>query len=273
MLHYFEKEAAKSRETQSNTIIDNVSRRGVLGGVLTASGLVLALRILPVGAREVLMPYPTGGLGMPSGYGMAHDPHVYVAIDNHGDVTIVAHRSEMGTGIRTSLPMVIADEMEADWARVRLVQAPGDEPRYGNQDTDGSRSMRHFIQPMRQCGAAMRQMLEAAAATKWGVDVSLCRAKKHEVLLLDKDKKETGKKLGFGDLAEAAMALPVPAQETLLYKSPDEFTLMGKGEAQIADLRNITVGQGRLWRRRPSAGHEVRGHGAARRRGRQAQVV
>ena len=243
MLHYFEKEAAKSRETQSNTIIDNVSRRGVLGGVLTASGLVLALRILPVGAREVLMPYPTGGLGMPSGYGMAHDPHVYVAIDNHGDVTIVAHRSEMGTGIRTSLPMVIADEMEADWARVRLVQAPGDEPRYGNQDTDGSRSMRHFIQPMRQCGAAMRQMLEAAAATKWGVDVSLCRAKKHEVLLLDKDNKETGKKLGFGDLAEAAMALPVPAQETLLYKSPDEFTLMGKGEAQIADLRNITVGK------------------------------
>ena len=76
----------------------------------------------------------------------------------------------MGTGIRTSLPMVIADEMEADWSRVKLVQAPGDEPQYGNQDTDGSRSMRHFIQPMRQCGAAMRQMLETAAATKWGVD-------------------------------------------------------------------------------------------------------
>ena len=80
-----------------------------------------------------------------------------------GTVTIVAHRSEMGTGIRTSLPLVVADEMGADWSRVKIAQAPGDEPKYGNQDTDGSRSMRHFIQPMRQCGASMRQMLEAAA--------------------------------------------------------------------------------------------------------------
>ena len=110
---------------------------------------------------------------MPSGYGMANDPHVFVAIEPDGAVTIVTHRSEMGTGIRTSLPMVIADEMEADWSRVSLMQAPGDEPRYGNQDTDGSRSMRHFIQPMRECGAAMRQMLETAAATKWGVEPSL----------------------------------------------------------------------------------------------------
>jgi isoquinoline 1-oxidoreductase beta subunit len=149
----------------------------------------------------------------------------------------------MGTGIRTSLPMVIADEMAADWSRVRLVQAPGDEPRYGNQDTDGSRSMRHFIQPMRECGAAMRQMLESAAAAKWGVDASLCRAKAHHVVLLDNAKKETGQEIGFGELAEAAMALPVPPRETLLFKSPDEFTLMGKGEVKIADLRDITMGK------------------------------
>ena len=109
--------------------------------------------------------------------------------------------------------MVVADEMCADWSRVHLIQAPGDEPQYGNQDTDGSRSMRHFIQPMRQCGAAMRQMLETAAAAKWGVDVfALPRQRNHEVALLDKDKKETGKVLTFGELAEAAMALPVPAQ-------------------------------------------------------------
>ncbi len=243
MLHYLEQEARKAQGPQSGTTIENVSRRQFVGGVLAASGLVLAVRIGPANALEPLKPYPTGGLTMPDGYGMAHDPHVYVAIAPDGAVTIVAHRSEMGTGIRTSLPLVIADEMEADWSRVKLVQAPGDEPRYGNQDTDGSRSMRHFIQPMRECGAAMRQMLETAAAAKWGVDVSLCRAKAHHVVQLDAAKKETGTKLGFGELAEAAMALPVPARETLLFKTPDEFTLMRKGETKIVDLRDITMGK------------------------------
>ena len=242
MLQYLKTEADTAADQNFDAEISNVSRRGILGGILTATGLVLAIRFAPqASAREALKPYPTGGLKMPSG--VVSDPHVFIAIAPDGAVTIVTHRSEMGTGIRTSLPMVVADEMAADWSRVQLVQAPGDEPRYGNQDTDGSRSMRHFIQPMRQCGAAMRQMLEAAAAAKWGVDASLCRARNHEVALLDNDKKETGKVLKFGELAEAAMALPVPAPETILYKSPNEFTLMGKGEVQIADLRNITIGK------------------------------
>jgi isoquinoline 1-oxidoreductase beta subunit len=227
MLHYLEQEARKSLPPQA--IIENVSRRRFLGGALTASGLVLAVHISPAAAREALKPYKTGGLDMPHKYGMAHDPHVFVAIDPDGAVSIVTHRSEMGTGIRTSLPMVIADEMEADWSRVRLVQAPGDEPRYGNQDTDGSRSMRHFIQPMRECGAAMRQMLEQAAASKWGVDPSRCRAKAHYVLLLDENGNETGTKIGFGELAEAVKALPVPPRETHLIKSHDEFTRRDTG--------------------------------------------
>ena len=88
----------------------------------------------------------------------------------------------MGTGASTGVPMILADEMEADWSRVRLIQAPGDEPRYGNQDTDGSRSVRHYIQPMRQCGAAMRQMLEQAAAKQWGVPVTEVAAVNHEVV-------------------------------------------------------------------------------------------
>ncbi|HRN83737.1 MAG TPA: molybdopterin-dependent oxidoreductase, partial [Hyphomicrobium sp.] len=154
-----------------------------------------------------------------------------------------AHRAEMGTGVRTSLPMVVADEMEADWSRVSIAQAVGDEPLYGNQDTDGSRSMRHYIQPMRECGAAMRQMLEQAAAAKWGIDVSRVRAKAHKVVQLDDAGNETGETLGFGDLAEAAMALPVPARETLLFKTPDEFTYMRKGETKITDLHDITTGK------------------------------
>ncbi|CAA2142494.1 molybdopterin cofactor-binding domain-containing protein [Hyphomicrobium sp. ghe19] len=241
MLHYLKAEAETDNVQSFDAEISNVSRRGVLGGLLTATGLVLAVRITPASAREALKPYPTGGLTMPDG--VVADPHVFIAIAPDGALTIVTHRSEMGTGIRTSLPMVVADEMGADWSRVTLVQAPGDEPKYGNQDTDGSRSMRHFIQPMRQCGAAMRQMLETAAAAKWNVDPALCRARNHQVALLDKEGKETGKVLGFGELAVAAMALPVPAPETILYKSPNEFTLMGKGEVQIADLRDITIGK------------------------------
>ena len=111
-----------------------------------AAGLVVALQsCLSAMAFDA---YPHGGQGMP--HGVVNDPHIFVAIDPDGTVTIVAHRSEMGTGSRTSLPMVVADELEADWSRVTIVQAPGDEPKYGNQDTDGSRSMRHLIQPMRQ---------------------------------------------------------------------------------------------------------------------------
>ena len=241
MLQYFEDETFKVRQSCTDAIIENVSRRSILGGMLTATGLVLSLRFSPANAREALKLYPTGADGMPSKW--VTDPKVFIAIDPDGTVTIVTHRAEMGTGIRTSLPAVVADEMEADWSLVRLSQAPGDEPRYGNQDTDGSRSMRHFIQAMRTCGASMRQMLETAASIKWNVDVSLCKAKNHRVQLLDKDQKETGKSLGFGELAAAAMTLPVPAQQTLLYKTPDEFTLIGKGKFQIADLHDITTGK------------------------------
>jgi len=185
MLHYLKQEAEKAERKATPVLIENVSRRKFLGGAVAASGFVLAVRIPDAAAREPLKPYPTGGEKMPHGYGNASDPHVFVSIKPDGAVTILAHRSEMGTGVRTSLPMVVADEMEADWSRVSIQQAVGDEPLYGNQDTDGSRSMRHYIQPMRECGAAMRQMLETAAAAKWGVDVALCRAKAHHVVLLD----------------------------------------------------------------------------------------
>lgn len=235
MLHYLEtslldvKPALRAR-------IENVSRRGFLGGGLAVSGFVMAVSVSPASAREAIKAYPHGGLGMPDG--VVADPKIFIAISDAGDVTIVTHRSEMGTGIRTSLPMVVADEMEADWARVKIEQAPGDEKKYGNQDTDGSRSMRHFIQPMRQCGAAMRQMLEAAAAAKWQCDVGQCKAEMHHVL-----NTESGEKLGYGDLAQAAMGLPVPPLEKLSFKSPDEFRYMRKGETKIYDLHDITVGK------------------------------
>jgi len=133
--------------------IEKVSRRTVLRGLGVTAGLVLAV---PVMSRRGLAAYSTGAGGMP--HGTVNDPKVFVAIAPDGTVTIIAHRSEMGTGVRTSLPMIVADEMEADWGRVHVRQAPGDEVKYGNQDTDGSRSTRHFLIPMRQVGAAARMM-------------------------------------------------------------------------------------------------------------------
>src|SRR5262249_46281353 len=105
---------------------------------------------------------------------------VYLAIDTNGVVYIIAHRSEMGSGSRTALPLIMADELEAVWKLVKIVQATGDE-KYGDQDTDGSHSVRSFFDPLREAGATARTMLVRAAAQKWGVPESQCVARSHYV--------------------------------------------------------------------------------------------
>jgi isoquinoline 1-oxidoreductase beta subunit len=219
--------------------IENVSRRNLLKGVVAGGGLVLMARLLPGGARaaESMPVYATGASAMP--HGTVSDPHVFVSIAPDGTVTIIAARAEMGTGAaRTSLPMIVAEELDADWSRVKIRQSPGDEVRYGNQDTDGSRSVRHFLQPMRECGAAARLMLEMAAARQWGVDVSQVEARNHEI-----HNRSNGQKLGYGDVAAAAAALPTPPRDQLKFKDPANFRYIGKGNVQIVDLYDITVGK------------------------------
>jgi isoquinoline 1-oxidoreductase beta subunit len=131
MLHTLSQQLAQAlRPAGEQILLENVSRRSFLKGTASGVGLVVAMQIVPLQGARAMESYPTGGLSMPNG--IVTDPHVFVSIDPDGTVTIVAHRSEMGTGSRTSLPMVLADEMEADWARVKIVQAPGDEPTYGN---------------------------------------------------------------------------------------------------------------------------------------------
>jgi isoquinoline 1-oxidoreductase beta subunit len=214
----------------ARSVIRPVDRRAFLRG--SAAGLALAAFAGRAGAFER---YPTGGSDMPNG--LVRDPLVFVSIDPDGTVTLIAHRSEMGTGVRTSLPMVIADEMEADWSRVVIEQAPGDEPKYGNQNTDGSRSMRHHIQTMRQMGASVRHMLARAAAKRWGVEPSAVTVELHTVRAPD------GRSAGFGDLAEEAMAEPVPPFEELSFKSEDEFRYIGTGEVPITDMHDIVTGK------------------------------
>jgi isoquinoline 1-oxidoreductase beta subunit len=219
----------------TRSMIENVSRRGFLAGVASAGGLALAVQILPLrGAFAADMKY--GAEGMP--HGTVNDPRVFVSVAGDGTVTIVCHRSEMGQGVRTGMPMIVADELEADWAKVKVAQAPGDELRYGNQDTDGSRSTRHFMQPMRECGAAARMMLEGAAAKRWGVPASEVEARNHEVL-----HKASGRKLGYGELAADAGALPVPPRDQLKLKDPSQFRYIGKGQIPIVDGFDITTGR------------------------------
>jgi len=237
MLHYLKQQLARSpMAVAERVLIENVSRRAFLKGTASGVGFVVAMQLVPFKSAGAFERYPTGGLDMPNG--IVTDPHVFVSIDPDGTVTIVAHRSEMGTGSRTSLPMVLADEMEADWARVKIVQAPGDEPKYGNQDTDGSRSMRHHIQSMRQMGASVRYMLEQAAAKKWGMDVRMVKAVNHEVV-----EAATPQKLDYGALAELAMAEPVPAFEDLSFKEEHEFRYIGKGNVPMYDMHDITTGK------------------------------
>ncbi|KAA2235528.1 xanthine dehydrogenase family protein molybdopterin-binding subunit [Salinarimonas soli] len=210
----------------------NVSRRALLQG-LAAGSLVIAVGLpMPAEAQENKF----GADGMPNGW--RDDPRLFVAIAPDGAVTVTCHRQEMGQGVRTSVAMVVADELEADLARVRVVQADADEARYGNQDTDGSRSLRHFFRPLRRAGAGARVMLEQAAAASWGVPAAEVRAENHLVRHVP-----SGRTIAFGELAAAAAALPVPARETLRLKDPKTFRYIGRDTIGLVDNRDITTGR------------------------------
>ncbi|MGY4307012.1 isoquinoline 1-oxidoreductase beta subunit [Bradyrhizobium sp. USDA 4369] len=227
--------SASRRGFERHLKVENVSRRAILQTLGLAGGFVLAAPLL---SRPAFAAYETGAGKMP--HGTVVDPKIFVSIAPDGIVSILAHRSEMGTGVRTSLPLIVAEEMEADWTKVRVVQAPGDEVKFGNQDTDGSRSTRHYLLPMRQIGAMARAMLEAAAAKRLGVPASEVKAVNHEVV-----HSGSGKRLGFGELAADAANQPVPAVDSVQLKSPKDFRYLGKGQVSIVDLHDITVGKAR----------------------------
>ncbi|MEO0652005.1 MAG: molybdopterin cofactor-binding domain-containing protein, partial [Planctomycetota bacterium] len=200
------------------------TRRSLLGGV-AAGAFVLAAR---TSGAHALLAKPEL---------VDWDADVFLSIAPNGDVTIVAHRSEMGTGIRTSLPQVLADELGADWDRVSLEQATGDR-KYGDQNTDGSRSVRQFFTKMREVGATARTMLERAAAERWGVPASECRGRDHVVTHTP-----SGRELAYGDLVEAAGALETPALEDVKLTPRSEWRYIGAG-LPIADLDEIVTGSG-----------------------------
>ena len=208
----------------------NVSRRGFLQGMVSTGALILSVRLVP----DFLWAAETA-TGTRADHAILH-PSAFVGIDTDGTVYIVAHRSEMGTSSRTSVPLILADELDADWKRVKLEQAIGD-PRYGDQDTDGSHSVRSFYDGMREAGATARLMLTQAAAKQWGVPVSECHSDLHAIV-----HKGSNRKAGYGELAAAAAALPVPKKEELKFKPKSEWRYIGKG-ASIYDLADICTGK------------------------------
>ncbi len=147
-------------------------------------------------------------------------PNAFLKIDSNGVVTIIVHRSEMGQGVQTSLPMLVAEELEVDWTQIKIEQADADR-KYGSQTTGGSTSIRRNYEPLRAAGAAAREMLIAAAAAKWKVQPADCKAENGFVI-----NKLNGKKIGYGKLADDASKLPVPQNVKL--KEPKDFKIIGK---------------------------------------------
>ena len=156
------------------------------------------------------------------------EPNKWIRVASDGTVTLITARSEMGQGARTSLAMILAEELEVDWRRIRIVHAiPG--ARYPGMRTSGSSSVSDYWQPLRQAGAAARQMLITAAAQRWGVDPSECRAQASRVTHA-----KSGRSSSYGELAAAAAKLPVPENPPL--KDPEDFRLLGTRVPRVDDL-------------------------------------
>ncbi|PYM59503.1 MAG: twin-arginine translocation pathway signal protein [Candidatus Rokuibacteriota bacterium] len=197
-----------------------LTRRTLLkGGLAVGTGLALGFDLVP---RHIVP-------GVPAAPGASaatlFTPSVWLRIDADGIVTIVNSVPEMGQGTSTSMPMVVADELEADWAKVRVEQAPADpqyaNPRTGVQAYGGSRGLRDHVMVWRRAGAAAREMLKEAAAGQWGVPVSEVDAQLGIVT-----HRPTGRQLTYGELADKATQLPVPQNPPL--KTPDQFRYIGK---------------------------------------------
>jgi isoquinoline 1-oxidoreductase subunit beta len=198
--------------TMSHGSDTNLSRRGFLAASAAAGGGLMLSLSLPLGGSE-------------AANSQDFAPNAFIRIGSDGQVVLTMPYVEMGQGTYTSIPMLIAEELEVSLKQVRLEHAPPNEKLYTNpllgvQATGNSNAMRGAWKPMRQAGATARTMLVDAAAKRWGVDAKSCRAQDGEVTHVS-----TGRRLSYGELAAEAAMVPAPAEVTL--KSPSEFKLIG----------------------------------------------
>src|SRR5579862_2489520 len=183
----------------------------------------------PLSRRQFLSVGAAAGAGLVIGFYLPHGsriakdtfaPNAYLKIAPDGPITVVVARSEMGQGVRTALPMILAEELEADWQQISIEQA-GASTLYGDQTTGGSASVRTTWDPMRKAGAAAREMLISAAALEWGVPRSSCKAQSSTVLHPD-----SNRRLSYGQLVSKAAGLPIPTDPPL--KQGKDYQIVGK---------------------------------------------
>ena len=203
--------AGPGRSSSTNVL----SRRKLLqAGAAAGGGLLLSLSL----------PFSYGEAETADADGFA--PNAFIRIEGDGRIVLTMPYVEMGQGTYTSIPMLIAEELEVDLKQVQVEHAPPNEKLYGNpllgglQATGNSNAVRAAWQPLRQSGAIARSMLVSAAAKRWNVDPASCRAQSGEVLHAP-----TGRRIKYGALAAAAARMPVP--ESVMLKRPEDFKLIG----------------------------------------------
>ncbi|HEY5622714.1 MAG TPA: molybdopterin cofactor-binding domain-containing protein [Gammaproteobacteria bacterium] len=216
---------------EAEGLLDNASRQGFsrrsfikLAG-LAGGGLTLGFQL---GAPSIAQSQEAGG---------DFAPNAFLKISTDGSILIYNKNPEVGQGIKTAFPMIVAEELDADWNDVLVEQSPISEAIYGRQAAGGSRSVPSSWDQLREAGATARAMLVSAAAAEWNVPVAECSTADSMVT-----HDPTGRQLGYGELANAAAALPVPAASALTLKSRSDYRLIGRRIGGV-DNEKIVTGQ------------------------------
>lgn len=206
--------------------MNQLSRRDFfkLSGIAGA-GLVIGIGLPEIGAQPAQAARTDAA---------PFEPNAFIRIDADGTVTLTVSKSEMGQGARTALPMILAEELEVDFAAVRVEQALADQARYGNQHTAGSSTIRSMYVPLRQAGAMAREILILAAASTWNVDPQSYYADKGAVI-------HTGdnRQLTYGELVQTASALPLPRPNAVKLKDPKDFKIVGTPIQRVDNARIV----------------------------------
>ncbi|MDR5856516.1 xanthine dehydrogenase family protein molybdopterin-binding subunit [Caballeronia sp. LZ062] len=200
---------------------------GLTAGVTASGGFLIGFSLPAVSQDQVKGKSVIGGDGVEAPQAGVFEPNAFVQIDKTGKVVLVIPKVEMGQGVYTSLPMLIAEELEVPVESVTIDHAPPDEKRFmdpllGGQLTGGSTSIRYAWEPMRKAGAAARMMLVAAAAQQWQCDASTCHAQGGKVIHASGDRSAS-----YGGLAQAAASMPVPQDKDIKLKDPKDFKIIG----------------------------------------------
>jgi len=204
------------------------SRRSFLKtSALASGGMLIGFNLFNACKSDVELPVDLSQLNY-------KDFNAYIKISPEGKVTIYSVNPEIGQGVKTSMPMIIAEELDVPWEDVYVVQAPLDTENFSGQVAGGSQSIRRSWQPLRETGATAKQMLVNAAAARWGVDAGTCTASAGVIT------NSNGETLGYGDVVESAANLKVPEEITL--KDPKDFKIIGKGKRNV-DIDKITTGK------------------------------